>query len=144
MPIPKSKLMIKRSTLPRAGKGLFTNIFIPKETRIIEYKGTITTWQKVNHNEGKNGYIYYVTRNYVIDAGAHPNELARYANDATGLVRVKGFNNNAVYTEKNKKVFITAVKDIPAGAEIFVTYGKEYWDIIRHNRKIDSKSNPTG
>ena len=56
----------------------------------------------------------------------------------------KGFNNNAVYTEKNKKVFITAVKDIPAGAEIFVTYGKEYWDIIRHNRKIDSKSNPTG
>ncbi len=104
----------------------------------MEYKGTITTWKEVDHKGGDNGYIYFVKRNHVIDAGGHPKELARYANDAKGLTRVKGITNNAEYTEDGLRVYITAKKDIPAGSEIFVSYGKEYWDVIRHNRKVDA------
>ena len=33
------------------------------------------------------------------------------------------------------KVYITATKNIPANGEIFVGYGKEYWDVIRENRR---------
>ncbi|MFM2338023.1 MAG: hypothetical protein RL115_1216 [Bacteroidota bacterium] len=132
-------LVIKKSTLPNAGMGLYTTIFIEKGTRIVEYKGKITTWKEVQHNEGKNGYIYYVKRNHVIDAGNRKSALARYANDAKGISSVKGLTNNAQYVEDGLKVFIQAAKDIPAGSEILVEYGKEYWAAIRHNIKLDKK-----
>lgn len=137
IPVPKNKLVIKRSQLPRAGKGLFTKVFIPKDALIVEYKGKITTWKEVDHSEGDNGYIYYVKRNYVIDARPHPTALARYANDARGLQRQKGITNNAAYAEIGLKVFIKAKKDIAAGSEILVDYGKEYWDNIRYNIKLE-------
>lgn len=125
------KLIVKKSGLPGAGKGLFANMFIPKGTRIAEYKGTIKKW-KATKSEDK--YVFYVSRDHVIDARSS-RAVARYANDAKGLFRVKGIGNNSIYAVKNKRVFIDTVKDIPAGAEILVDYGKEYWDAIRHNRK---------
>ena len=139
MALLEKKLKVKDSLLPSAGKGLFTTEFIPKGTKIVEYKGKITTWKDVDHNEGNNGYIYFVKRNYVIDASTYPSALARYANDARGIQRVKGLTNNAEYVEDGLKVYIQAVKDIPAGSEIFVEYGKEYWDAIRYNIKLDQE-----
>ena len=123
--------------LPGAGKGLFTKTNIEKGQLIVEYKGKVTTWKEVEHNDGQNGYIYFVNRNYVIDASRRATALARYANDAHGLQKVKGLHNNAVYTELDKKVYIEAKKDIPAGSEILVPYGKEYWDVIRHNIRVE-------
>jgi SET domain-containing protein len=128
-------LHVKRSTLPGAGKGLFTKKMIPKGTRILEYKGRITTWKEAANAD--NGYIYYVKRNHVIDAKPFPKALGRYSNDARGLKKVTGITNNAEYIEEGLKVFINAKKDIPAGGEIFVSYGKEYWEVIRYNLKID-------
>lgn len=137
--VPQKNLVIRKSTLPGAGKGLFTRRFIPKGTRIAEYKGKISTWKEVQHDEGSNAYIYYVNRNHVIDAGSDKRSVARYANDARGLQRVKGISNNALYTEEGLRVFIEAKKDIPAGSEILVDYGREYWQVIRYNKKIDEK-----
>lgn len=137
MALMEKLIFVKKSGLPGAGKGLFTKAFIPKGSRIVEYKGKITTWKEVDSHDGNNGYIYYVKRSHVIDASANAKALARYANDAKGLTRVKGVNNNAQYTEDGLKVYIEAVKDIPAGSEIFVEYGKEYWQVIRHNLKVD-------
>lgn len=139
MALLEKKVKIKLSQLPNAGKGLFATDFIPKNTRIVEYKGKITTWKEVDDNDGNNGYIYYVKRNHVIDASSYPSALARYANDAKGLQRVKGIKNNAEYVEEGLKVFIEAKKDIPAGEEILVEYGKEYWDVIRHNHKVEEE-----
>ncbi|MBN8788353.1 MAG: SET domain-containing protein [Terrimonas sp.] len=139
MALLEKQLVVKKSTLPNAGKGLFTRKTIPKGTRIVEYKGTITTWKEVDHNEGSNGYIYYINRNTVINARPHPDYLARYANDAKGIAKLKGVTNNAVYATEGLKAYIESTKEIPAGAEIFVGYGKEYWDTIRHNIKLDKK-----
>lgn len=138
--VQQKDLVIKKSTLPGAGKGLFTRRFIPKGTRIAEYKGKITTWKEVQHDEGGNAYIYYVNRNHVIDAGRRKKSLARYANDAGGLQKVKGITNNTVYTEEGLRVFLEAKKDIPAGGEILVSYGREYWQVIRYNQRIDEKA----
>lgn len=139
MALLENALVVKRSTIPASGKGLFTKVFIPKGTRIIEYKGKISTWKEVDHDDGKNGYIYYVNRNFVIDASSDKKALARYANDAKGLKRIKGINNNSIYRQDNLRVFIEASKDIPANSEIFVRYGKEYWDVVRHNAKLAAK-----
>lgn len=130
------QLVVKKSTLPNAGKGLFTKIFIPKGAFIVEYKGKVSTWKDAEPKEGFNGYIYYITRNHVIDAMTDPDAIARYANDAKGLSKVPGISNNAEYVELKKRVFIVAKKDIPKGSEIFVSYGKEYWDVVKFNIKL--------
>lgn len=139
MALLEKKVQIKQSSLPASGKGLFAKKFIPKNSRIVEYKGKVTSWKEVADNDGNNGYIYYVKRNYVIDASKHSGALARYANDARGLKRVKGILNNAEYVEDGFKVYIESRKDILAGEEILVEYGKEYWDVIRHNLKVDEQ-----
>ena len=95
MALLENQLVVKRSTLPQAGKGLFTKKIIPKGTRIVEYKGRVKTWKEAAHED--NGYIYYVSRNHVIDAHRYKKSLARYANDARGLQQIKGITNNSAY-----------------------------------------------
>lgn len=143
MALLEKQLVVKKSALPNAGKGLFTRKTIAKGERIVEYKGTVTTWKEVDHNEGENGYIYYISRNHVINARPHPDHLARYANDAKGIAKLKGLSNNALYRVDGLKVYIESTKEIPAGSEIFVGYGKEYWDTIRHNIKLDKEKKKT-
>jgi uncharacterized protein len=140
MALLEKHLEVKESTIPNSGKGLFTTAFIPKGTRIVEYKGRITTWKEVKNDSG-NGYIYTINNNHVIDAQKTLKALARYANDARGLIRVKGITNNCTYVNDGLKAYIESVKDIPSGAEIFVDYGKEYWDVVRENLKRDKQKN---
>ena len=139
MALLEKQLEVKKSTIPGAGKGLFSKNPIPKGTYIVEYTGTITTWKEVDHDEGNNVYIYYVNRNHVIDANKHTKALARYANDARGLQRPKGFRNNSQYVNDENRIYIQALRDINAGDEILVSYGKEYWDVIKKNHQIEAE-----
>ncbi len=141
MALLEKQLEIRKSNLAGAGKGLFTKKAISKGTRIVEYKGKVTTWKEAKASEDFNGYIYYINRNHVIDAkpGRYSKAFARYANDARGISRIDGLSNNATYVIDNGKVYIEAIKNIPAGSEIFVSYGKEYWDVVRFNNKLDAK-----
>ena len=132
MALLEQQLVVKKSTLPEAGLGLFTKESISKGSRIVEYKGKRTTWKEVE-NDYKNGYIYTIDSKHVIDAKTYKKALARYANDARGMVRRKGITNNAKYVVDGWNVFIEAIKDIAAGSEILVSYGQEYWDVMRKN-----------
>ena len=103
----------------------------------MEYKGRVTTWKEVNHKEGTKPYIFHVKRDHVIDARPYQKAKGRFANDARGLKKIKGIVNNAMYVEDGLRVFIEAKKNIPAGSEILVDYGKDYWDAIKFNEKIN-------
>jgi SET domain-containing protein len=138
MPLLEKQLEVKESNIPGAGNGLFTAKFIPKGTRIVEYKGRIRTWKEVE-NEDDNYYIFYVTEDRVIDASEYKKSPARFINDAKGLQKIKGLHNNAQFVIDGIRVFVDAIKDIPAGGEIFLSYGKEYWQVIRSNQKLDAK-----
>ncbi|MDP4131454.1 MAG: SET domain-containing protein [Bacteroidota bacterium] len=133
------QLFVRASTIPHSGKGLFTKKDIRKGERIIEYKGRKTTWKEVNHRNWTNGYIFYINRNVVVDASGFKKAHGRYANDARGISRKSGLKNNAEYRAEGNRVYIDAVRNIPAGSEILVNYGKEYWDIIRYNQKISKQ-----
>lgn len=133
MALLEEQLIVKRSTLKGAGKGLFTKRDIPRGTKIVEYKGRVSNWKEVDSQEGTNGYIYYVSRNHVIDARPVKQAMARYANDAMGIVRTQGVKNNCTYIIEGRKVYIQSMRHIAAGSELLVAYGKEYWDIIKEN-----------
>jgi SET domain-containing protein len=133
MAISSKDLYVKTSGIPNAGEGLFTKVYIPKGTKIVEYTGVVTSWADADYQEGLNPYIYYVNDDYVIDASKRKKSLGRYANDARGMKKIKGLSNNAEYVEEELKVFIVASKNIPPDSEIFVGYGKEYWDVLKKN-----------
>jgi uncharacterized protein len=137
MELKSMALKIKPSQLPDAGKGLFTDKPIKKDAKIIEYKGEIIDWKEYEKRvlEDKDGYLFYINKKKCIDAFSTPEHMARYANDAGGLRKIKGLKNNAIYQIFGEKCFIVAERDIAAGEEIFVDYTKEYWDCIRYNIK---------
>ena len=138
MALLEKNLVVKRSTLTNAGLGLFTRIFIPKGTRIIEYKGQISAWKQLEKKEWANGYLFYVNRLHVINARPYKRSLARYANDAKGISKTKGIRNNCDYVTSEGRVFIEAKTNIRAGSEILVDYGREYWRAIRYNQRLKS------
>ncbi|WP_018612068.1 SET domain-containing protein [Segetibacter koreensis] len=138
MALLEKQLEVKESNIPGAGKGLFTNKFIPKGARIVEYKGRIRTWKEVQHDDF-NYYIFFVAENHIIDASRHKKSFGRYINDAKGLQKINGLHNNAEFVIDGLKVFVQATKNIAAGAEIFVSYGKDYWAVIRKNKKIEER-----
>jgi len=139
MALLEKELEIRPSNIPGSGQGLYTKTFIPKGTRIIEYTGKITTWKEVK-DDFTNVYLYTIKPSHVIDARKRKKSLARYANDAKGLTRIKGLSNNAEFLNEGLKAFIIATKNINPGEEILVNYGKAYWDTVRENNKIDRQN----
>jgi SET domain-containing protein len=123
-------LFVKRSQIPKAGKGLYTDAPIKKGEYFVEYTGEKLTWAEVlkRSENGKGGYAFYITKYRCIDAYDKPNEVARFANDARGLTRHPTLKNNCIYNIKGGKPFIQATRNIKAGEEILVNYGPDYWD----------------
>jgi len=135
--IETDAVFIKKSTLPGAGKGLFTRKAFSKGERVIEYKGRIVTYKQVQDSGVVNPYIFYVNRDHVIDAMPFPDSHGRYVNDAEGPVTIPGCSNNVRFVVVNKRVFFEAITDIIPGAEIFVSYGKDYWETIAFNQAVE-------
>jgi uncharacterized protein len=130
-------LIVKRSTLPGAGKGLFTNKPIPKGKRIIQYRGEAITRSEYvkRYRENKFHYTFLISRNKYIDAFPTPRYKARYANDANGPGRSKRLRNNCIYElDENDRIFILAMKNIKKGEEILVDYTRSYWNAVMKKR----------
>jgi len=131
-------LVIKKSKLPNAGKGLFTKIDIPKGKRIVEYKGKLRRWKDVKYLDGYNGYLMYITSNAVIDAEPAVNTFGRYANDANGFGKTPGLKNNCEYVSEGRRCYIESLRPISKREEILVSYGKDFWKL---QRKILAREN---
>ncbi len=127
-------LIVKKSKIPKSGKGLFTTHDIAKGEIVVEYEGEKITWkeclQRNQAQKGKGGYYFYINSKNCVDAQYTEWALGRYANDAAGPGRVAGLRNNCVYEVIKGKPYIKATRNIKAGSEIFVAYGKEYWEAL--------------
>jgi uncharacterized protein len=126
-------LYLKKSKLPKAGKGLFTDEKLTRGDIICEYEGEIVPWSICldRAEQGYEGYVFFISKNHCIDAYFTPEAMGRYANDARGVSRVDGLRNNAQYEIKvrdgKKRAFIVATRTIHPSEEIFVDYGQDYW-----------------
>jgi len=134
-------LEVKKSQIPGSGKGLYIKRDVKKGERFLEYLGEIITEKELEKRAEKDlyGYAFYISKKKCIDAYNTPDALARYANDAKGLTKVKGLKNNCCYEVWKSRGWIKAEKDIKAGEEILVAYGAEYWKDIRYNIKLDEE-----
>ncbi len=131
MPWLDKHLHLKKSKLPKAGKGLFTKTDIPKGTRITEYKGRLQPWKDVKDEDGYNSYIFKLNSRLAINAEKYLKTFGRYANDARGSGRIKGLLNNADYIVEGNKCYLDAIRNIKRGDEIFVEYGGNFWKLVR-------------
>jgi SET domain-containing protein len=126
-------LHIFKSTLQDAGKGLFTDTVIEKGKIVCEYEGEKITWKEAERRNDldKGGYVYYINEKNCVDAWDYTKTFGRYANDAAGISRIRGIRNNSTYDVVRGRVYIRATRTIRAGEEIFVSYGRQYWNIVR-------------
>jgi hypothetical protein len=126
-------LQISKSNLDKAGFGVFTNDFIPKDTLIDQYYG--------RYIDGLYGGDYYfrIDDNIGIDALDSPRCYMAFLNDSAYRPTSKrglrnfiehNFTNNCkfVVDKINKKVEIYSLIDIHPGSELFISYGYEYWN----------------
>lgn len=130
-------LQIRKSQLPGAGKGLFTDKALPKDAKIIEYRGEIIGYNEYRRRTRReeDHYLFFVRQDLCIDALHTPQYKARYANDAAGISRIKGLKNNSDYIIYGDRCFIVSSRAIRAGEEILVNYTKSYWDYMRKRQK---------
>ncbi len=128
-------LAIKPSQLPGAGMGLFAEKDFKKGDTIVKYEGEKITWKECikrnNKQESVGCYYLFINNRKCIDAQHTLWALGRYANDATGFNRIPGLRNNSRYEVEKGEAYIIASRNIKAGEEIFVSYGRGYWNALR-------------
>jgi uncharacterized protein len=121
-------LYIKESNIPASGNGLFTAIPIYKDEVISIFKGKILSDNEAQRRatNGDDAYFMNMPDGTILDA-MRVNCFAKYANDASGLVKSEYKNNSKITFDDQGKVCLVATKKILVGAEIFCSYGKKYW-----------------
>jgi uncharacterized protein len=113
-------LHVRRSRLQ--GRGVFTTRAVPKGTLLLEYLG-----ERISHEEAGERYyaaakpdafvlLFTVDRKVVIDGGVG-GRAARYVNHSCAP--------NCEADEIRGRIFITSIRDIPAGAELTYDYNME-------------------
>jgi len=108
------RFVVKRTT---TGLGLFATEPIPGRKRLIEYVGRILANEIVDKMRGK--YFFGINSKWSLDGSARTN-IARYINHSC--------KPNADAFISGKRVWIWSKKNIKAGQEIKINYGKEYFD----------------
>ena len=128
-------LYIAESKIKGAGKGLFVNTLIKRGEKVVEYTGDIITWKECERRnneftDGIGAYYFYINEKKCIDAQNHLDSMARYCNDANGFSKIPGLKNNARFEIIKGRVFIIASRNLKPGDEVFVAYGREYWQAL--------------
>lgn len=121
-------LYIMESQIPASGNGLYSAIPIYKDEVISIFKGKILSDMEAEHraSKGEDAYFMNMPDGTILDSMS-VKCFAKYANDASGLVRTQYINNSKITLDENGNVCIVACRKIPAGSEIFCGYGKRYW-----------------
>ena len=114
----KFNLQIQNSIIPNAGLGVFTLERIPAKTHIGNYEG--------KKSRNKTGVYYFELNDKTgIDAKDFPRCYMAMINDS--YKSEQKINCEFIVDEKKQRVEIWSIDDIEIGAELFVSYGTDYW-----------------
>ncbi len=118
----RSKRLFALRPSPIQGQGAFAVRRIPRGTRIIEYTGERITHEEADARyddeamERHHTYLFTVNARTVIDAAVGGNE-SRIINHSC--------DPNCVVMIERGRIFIDALRDIPAGEELCYDYSYE-------------------
>lgn len=116
-------VVIRKSKLPKAGKGLFAGEDIPKRTVIGQYKG-----KKLNvkqRDKLKNDNYVWCMSNFYIDGRTTKNNPLKYVNGAKTKKQHMLINVEA-YQYANK-LFYRTTKKVRKGDEFIIDYGDDFF-----------------
>ncbi len=123
------KLEIKKSNIPESGFGLFTLKPIKKGSVITPYLGKIVSPEIYDVSDSTYGI--QLNKKEILDGQSTQSSLGRWSNSCrAGNVRkkqCKGQNAKLSGNSRTKTASVKANKNIKAGEEIFVSYGKSFW-----------------
>jgi uncharacterized protein len=125
--IKESGLRVRRSSIPRAGLGLYAEKDYPKGKLIGAYTGDIIDKAELDKRYGKNtqaAYVLGTAKNRFIDARSTQSCVARYANGCDKPRSGSKVKCNADFTTRAN---LRATRKIEKGDEIFARYGRSYW-----------------
>ena len=117
-PLKSKRIQVRRSGIH--GKGVYAVAPIAEGQRIIEYTGERISWDEAMdrhpHDPAQPNHTFYfhVEDGQVIDA-LHGGNSSRWINHAC--------DPNCEADEVDGRVFITALRNIEAGEELFYDYG---------------------
>ena len=117
---------LKKSTLHRAGKGLFVKRDFANNEKIGEYKGQKMT-RTAFENQVPESAFGYRFKNHILDAKKTQSCIGRNINDARDPAR-----NNVEFVDRlrQNKVDILTTKPVKSGSELFLDYGPNYWGAV--------------
>ncbi|KAH9500327.1 Histone-lysine N-methyltransferase prdm9 [Bulinus truncatus] len=116
-------LLIKQSSIPNAGLGVFTTKFFPVRSRFGPYVGTIEKNELEAHESGYSWQVYKDGRpsHFVNASNTSSSNWMRFVNCA----RCEDEQCVTAYQHKGQ-IYYRAHKDIQPGTEILVYYGDSY------------------
>ena len=130
------RLYVQVSTIPKAGKGLFTLTPIHAGTVIGQYTGEelpVSVLQDKNvdktyfvetlHHYAKRDGIVVVVPGAIIDGKSMDNKM-RWINDPRYQ---KARINAEMKQDGNGRLFVYSTRLIKPGEEILMSYGEHYW-----------------
>jgi len=125
----ESGLEARASTIPQAGDGLFTTRAVAEGTLLCVYKGTSLSLIEAMKRKEKGVHGDYVMGGFGpfwrVDAGPHPDVLARYINDHRQ--DPSGQNARFIKLKQDRVALVVATRDLVVGEEIFAPYGEGFW-----------------
>lgn len=117
-------LEVRASRIPNAGLGLFATRDFAAGSVLCAYTGEqlerAAAWRLPDKT-----YLMKLGEGRYVDARRSPGVLARYMNDCRG--RLGGFNVVLDKRPHEGCALVVALRDIAAGEELFVDYGRLYW-----------------
>jgi len=143
---------VKPSQIVNGGNGLFASKSFNKNELITAYEGEEIDRATADQlrKEGKDTHIKSISAfHQLVNGFKDPKEAAgkgggSFANTTKGTQ----FEQNAEIVRKtNKKtgldqLYVKALKDIQPGEEVFVDYGKDYWDVERQPETPSKQNEP--
>ena len=117
---------VKKSTIPKAGKGLFSKVKIRPGDCIGHYTGKVLTDAQANLEPYIDSlYLVWVCKDYWIWGEGPLSNYTRFINHDD-----KKPNAELVTSNRWKTARIVATRKIKRGEEVFFDYGEEYWEVV--------------
>ncbi|XP_053393934.1 uncharacterized protein LOC123525313 [Mercenaria mercenaria] len=122
---------IKMSTIPNAGLGAFTNIYIEQDTMFGPYKGT---FDEDTESAEDSGYSWKIDtregedRADIVWVDAKDIALSNWLRYVD--TPINAATENIVAVQHKGEIFYQAFKSIQPGTELFVWYGETYGEFL--------------